>query len=191
MEFPNFEYTPEELDELGDPELRKLAKSYSLDIRDLDREDIIERILYYQDNILSNDEYTLIHIGESGNLKALKYLVSRGRDLKFDTDNSNNVLRAAVRAGNLNIVKYLGSLGPSRYDIHADNDVELIIAAGSGHLDIVKYLIEHGADIHAQNDAALDAAEINGRDNVIRYLLSVGDYPDEIIEEFQKYRPTA
>lgn len=103
-----------------------------------------------------------------GNLRAVKYLISKGADVNAY---GGDALISAARSGDLSMLAFLDSVGGN---IHAKNDQAFIEAAQRGHLEVVKYLVSRGVDIHTRNDLAfIDASKRNYVD-VVMYLISKG-----------------
>ena len=108
------------------------------------------------------------HACEYGSLKIIKYLVSRGANIRTERERA---LRFASANGHLEVVKYLALLGAN---INAYDDNSLRLASEKGHLEVVKYLVSLGADIHSCYDFALGLASKNGYIEVVKYLVSLG-----------------
>jgi len=97
----------------------------------------------------------------SGNLKAVKSLISKGADVNKKAITGLTPLLFAVEGGNLEVVKVLldaganvnatprygGSLNKTKNNRH---DSPLNEAVEKGHLGIIKVLIEAGADVNAK-----------------------------------------
>lgn len=81
----------------------------------------------------------------NGNLEAVKYLISKGFNLKKYGEDS---LAMASMYGRLNIVKYLMSQGvtPNARSIRLGGNTALSLAAYYNHFEVVKYLVAQGAD---------------------------------------------
>ena len=72
----------------------------------------------------------------NGDLKKVKYLVSKGADIHAYHDSA---LRWAARNGHLEVVKYLVEHGA---DVHANNNDALRWAVWNGQQEVVLYLRE-------------------------------------------------
>lgn len=83
----------------------------------------------------------------NGNLEAVKYLISKGFNLK---KYGEDALAIASMYGRLNIVKYLISQGvkPNARSIRLGGNTDLSLAAYYNHFEIVKYLVAQGASIN-------------------------------------------
>lgn len=99
-----------------------------------------------------------------GHLEVVKYLVSKGADVRWK---SSRALQRAARMGHLNIVKYLVEVGSN---IHADDDFAIAEATKMGHLEVVKYLVEQGSNLSSYGNRAVHNAIENGREDVLEYL---------------------
>jgi len=108
-----------------------------------------------------------------GNIEIVKFLVSRGADVK-----EQGLLHSAVDGGNIEIVKFLISRG-------ADVKEQGLLhsAVDGGNIEIVKFLVSNGADINARardrdfwarEITPLDMAEQRSNTEMVKYLESVG-----------------
>ncbi|MDH5682805.1 MAG: ankyrin repeat domain-containing protein, partial [Spirochaetota bacterium] len=113
----------------------------------------------------------------SGELEIVKYLISKGADIKVIRKGGWTVLHSAARGGNLEIVKLLITKGA---DIHAkikNGSTVLHYAASGGNLEIVKYLIDQGADPRSKNmygRTILHSAARGGNLDIVKYLIDKG-----------------
>lgn len=135
---------------------------------------------------------------ETGNIEAIKNLVSNGLDITVNGDDrggiiddcmnshqqtlkilmywqggdkarNNHTIELASKNGHLEVVKYLTSIG---VDVTNVNNQSLQCACRNGHLEIAKYLVSVGAtDTFGQ---ALQVASQNGHLEVVKYLVSIG-----------------
>ena len=137
---------------------------------DRNNEDDLKIInLMKQDNV--NDisiETALFWASKNGHLNVVKYLESKGADIRADDDYA---IRWASHNGHLNVVKYLESKSAN---IRAENDEAIRRASLNGHLDVVKFLESKGADIRADNDCAIRWASFNDHLEVVKFLESKG-----------------
>ena len=113
-------------------------------------------------------ERTFIEACKSGDLEAVKYLVSQGVDVQTD---NNLAVQCASENGHLEDVKYLVSQGA---DVTANGNYAVQFASENGHLEVVKYLVSQGADVTADNNYAVRWASIRGHLEVVKYLVSQG-----------------
>ena len=104
----------------------------------------------------------------NGYLKGIKYVVSKGVDIRVDNDWA---VSYASYNGYLEVVKYLVSQGA---DITVDYNCTVRYASENGHFVLVKYLVSIGADIRVNNDYAVIWASRNGHLEVVKYLISQG-----------------
>lgn len=119
-------------------------------------------------NIHIDYEYPLCGAVINNHLDIVKYLVSKGANVNISNEYP---LCLAVINGYLEIVKYLVSKGAN---IHMGNEFSLRQAIENEHLEIVKYLVSQGADIHMDNGAPLRLAIDRGNVDAARYLVSQG-----------------
>jgi ankyrin repeat protein len=116
-------------------------------------------------NIHSHNDAALYCAAEYGHLNVVQYLIEQGSK-GFDKLDDYILPRSAEK-GHFEIVKFLVEQGA---DIHSNNDYALRWAASNGHFEIVKFLVESGADIHAENDFAIRWAELSGHNEILKYL---------------------
>lgn len=98
------------------------------------------------------DGRSLIHKAKYGDRTVIRFLVSRGADVRAKDKNDQIPLHLAAKCGNYSVNEKLVSKGA---DIHAkDNagNTPLHNAAYGGNDAIAELLISHGADVHAKNN---------------------------------------
>jgi len=119
---------------------------------------------------LSDDNLYLMvfTMADKGNIKGVKYLISKGADIYKNYDTT--ALTEASSKGYLDLVNYL--VKDKNVDIHIHDDEALSQASYNGHLNVVKYLVENGANINNRN--ALNWAVMEGHLDVVKYLIEHG-----------------
>ena len=122
----------------------------------------------YPEDLKIDEKYVLKKACKYGNLEVLKYLHSRGVDIR---SHYSDALKLASQYGHLEVVIYLVENGCK---IRARNDYAVRSASARGHLDVVIYLVERGANIRANNDYAIKWASHNGHHKVVNYLIKRG-----------------
>lgn len=108
---------------------------------------------------------------ETGNLKIIEYLLTKGADAF-----SGNELLTAVCTGNLKTVKLLLQHG---HDVHRGDDYSLAIAVKKGNLEMVKLLFQHGADINREIHRvsisfAVECAVAKGKVKIVKLIVDKG-----------------
>jgi serine/threonine-protein phosphatase 6 regulatory ankyrin repeat subunit B len=121
----------------------------------------------------------------NGDLKMVKYLVSKGATLNLRNTSNETALSYACRynaSDLLNVVKYLWRKGVAityPKDTRFPLPSPLHTQARLGNLEVVKFLVENGEDINANylDDTPLDIAKKEKNKPVIEYLTKLESAP--------------
>lgn len=105
-----------------------------------------------KDNMLVNHKgnfnCTALYIAaQSGNLKAVRYLIENGANLNQVNKLGETPLWVAARNGHLEIVQYLLQNKANVDYTNGLNETPLYIAIGRGNFDVVQCLLKHGANV--------------------------------------------
>ncbi len=118
----------------------------------------------------------LHYAAESGNVEAIKFLVSKGADVNAVTTAYMTPLHYAAESGHVEAIKFLVSKGA---DVNAlmNHITPLHFAARSGNVEAIKFLVIKGADVNAVTTAymtPLHYAARSGNVEAIKFLVSKG-----------------
>jgi ankyrin repeat protein len=124
-----------------------------------------------------NNDYSLHHAADKGNLEEVKTLVENGTDVNLKNRSNKTPLFFAARSGNLEVVKYLVENRANVNAIDKDSEKPIFYAAQSGNLEVVKYLVENRAHVKAKNNkdiTPLFYAAKDGYLEIVKYLVEKG-----------------
>lgn len=113
---------------------------------------------------IQKHDYILIKACQSGNIDIVEYLVSKGTDVRSQ---SNLALRIAAKHGQLKMIKYLVTEGANIYE---KRNRALNTAIKYGYFDVVKYLLKYGCEIQREK-IELSRPLNKGHLEVIQYLI--------------------
>ena len=120
---------------------------------------------------------TMVRVAESGDIEAMKKLLSDGIDINYVATGDGTALIGAARAGQVKMVKFLLSENADPgLRSHGDGN-PLIAAAAAGELEIAEMLLDAGADrdeVVPGDENPLMQAAWNGHSDVARMLLDRG-----------------
>ncbi|XP_052249902.1 tonsoku-like protein isoform X2 [Dreissena polymorpha] len=95
-----------------------------------------------------------------GDLREVKYLISKGHPLNPEDNNGWTPLHEATNNGHLEVTEYLVTHGAdinNRGGSGCEGITPLMDAASSGHIEIMELLIKHGANVIAKDNMGLPA----------------------------------
>jgi ankyrin repeat protein len=124
-----------------------------------------------------NNDYSLHHAADKGNLEEVRALVENGTDVNLKNRSNKTPLFFAARNGNLELVKYLIENHANVNVIDKDGEKPIFYAVQSGNLEVVKYLVENRAHVKAKNNkdiTPLFYAAKDGYLEIIKYLVEKG-----------------
>ncbi|MCL2335302.1 MAG: ankyrin repeat domain-containing protein, partial [Endomicrobia bacterium] len=100
-----------------------------------------------------NGATLLMAAASSGNFELVKFLVSKGANVKAKDESGETPLHYAAWKGNFEMTKFLVDSGADVNTIYAANGglTPLSCAAESGNMEVIKYLVEHGAKVYFEN----------------------------------------
>jgi len=122
----------------------------------------------------------LLVVASHCNIDTLKYLVSKGADVKAKNNYDKIPLHFAAEYNpELEIAKYLFSLNADIEAKQKNGGTLLLVAAWSNpNVDVLKFLVAQGANVNAKNDAdgtvLHSAAQRNPNIEILKYLISQG-----------------
>ena len=119
-------------------------------------------------NIFQNNNLCAQIASGNGRLDILKYLVSKGLDIRSRDDWA---IRWASTNGHLHIVRYLVTLNA---DVTIKNNWCIRLASMNGYYDLVVYLVECGADVQTRNNYPIRIACAHGYMSIVIYLKEHG-----------------
>ena len=90
-------------------------------------------------------------ISNCGNIKEIKYLVSKGVDFHKCGYNKFNVYLIAVLLNNFRLMKYFESIGLNIHKKSFDGENAYCIAANGGNIKLMKHLEKKGVNIYSRN----------------------------------------
>lgn len=131
----------------------------------------------------------------SGQLNAVKYLVSMGADLNATTEENANALAISCEFGHLNVVKYL--IEEQKFDMNSyliQGKTPMCIAAENGHINIMEYLVNKGVDPQQKSlsgDKPIYYAVKNNKSEAFEFLLARGGDINELSSDGQPLLVTA
>ena len=136
------------------------------------------RYLFEGVDIESDYAFELLQVAlERGHLDVVKFLVSKGADVKRKDGPGNTPLHLASREGHLDIVEFLILEGAN---VKARNELKrtpLHLTSIGGHLDVAKFLVSEGADVKKRDaigNTPLYLASHYGHLDVANFLVSKG-----------------
>ena len=95
------------------------------------------------------DLYKLLII--CGNIKAIKYLVSKGVNINTCNNKGHNNYYMAISCDNIKLIKYFESIG---VNIHKKSDIGInayLLATYQGNIKLMKHLEKKGVNIYSRN----------------------------------------
>ncbi len=116
----------------------------------------------------------LLKASQSGDVRTVRDLVSRGMSPDSTDPGGNSLLILAAREGKLEVVRELLSLKARPQARNAYGETALMLASLKGHLPIVRLLIERGAEVNQPGWSALHYCATEDRVDVCKYLLQKG-----------------
>jgi len=134
---------------------------------------------------------------ESGNYKAVEYLLDRGADVNDSGGDHGTALQVACNNGHIDVVKLLLDRGADVHDSGHELGNALAAAAGGGHEDVALLLLECRAEIDSLSGeprevsgeilrlykrTALQAASASGHTSIVTILLERGASINGIVE---------
>ncbi len=171
----DFEYTPDELNDLEISLLNQIARDYNLNINKLSKSKIISKILNYQDKIsvkkfdlLPNDILRLI--GEHLDICSLVRFCRISRKLQQSICQNDRFLK---NLGHRYLTEHDNRLPETNKilkNIYADRDLSVVVREGYEKRMI--YMNKHGANIDANYEYLLRQAAARGYLDIIKYLIS-------------------
>lgn len=120
-------------------------------------------------------ESNLSYCCEKGNLEVLKFLVSKGADVKKQ---KFSLMKISCQNGHLNLVKYF--VESQKVDVNAlssRGETLLFTAACYGRLEIIEYLVSNSADVNkacTDGKTPLMAAARHDKLEIVKFLVKKG-----------------
>ena len=118
-------------------------------------------------NLRYKDDKSLRYAAEFGHLQVVKYLVENGADVN---GYGGSILRfpCSQREERIEVVKYLVENGAFADIVALKNAVKY------SNLEMVKYLLEHGANVHDLDNYWIITSCERGKFDTIEYLIEIG-----------------
>jgi ankyrin repeat protein len=94
-----------------------------------------------------------------GNIKVIKYLVSKGVNIHILNKATFNCYLIAVYYGNIRLMNYLESIGVNIHKKTYNGNNAHLIATYYGNIRLMKYLEKKGVNIYSRNSGNLNFLE--------------------------------